>query len=216
MGLKPRLDCANSDLISSTKTVAIMQSVKLPVPSSKCQEPVGEPEVCDDVILICSKSAKRIGTKKAKHLTSEGTHHWQWRLMLPDVSYSEIVLEVRFSRKGQRSVSMNGHRVFDTTKWLSKQMSVGAHCFSLSESENHSFELLVDDVPFDELELWPRADRTPKVKTDHGPRTPKVKHVNSKGNVTTRMGKFFMGHNSEQSAFQVSLAPWHRARPGSF
>lgn len=183
-----------------------MQNLTLPVPSLKCQQPMGEPEVCDDVsrrsdehrptcdVEACWKPAKRIGSK----VSSIGRHvkcsmkSVSWRLILPTAAYREVLVEVQYSVRGRRCVLVNGQMVLDQTKPLSKRMNIaGKHSFNILESDDGSFELFVDGVPFDEIDLWPRCDATPKMKTEHGQKTPKAKNVNSKRNVTPILGLLF-------------------------
>merc|ERR1712224_961514 len=106
-------------------------------------------------------SAKRINksiVKEGKHLKCS-KQHVSWRLVLPVLGNQQMLLEVHSSLRGHRQVLIDGDVRFDTVDPSKKtfRIKVATHCFDFFESDDGIMKLLVDDVPFDDLESFQPA-----------------------------------------------------------
>jgi len=158
--------------------MAAVQGLKLPVPARKVyKHSVSAPDLeaeCSPVQSaqqVCARNSpmgKRLKWSKQR---------FTWRLSLPALGDHELVLEVQRSFRGRRRVLVNGLTRLDTRNPLSKMSFFfnlsDTHRFEFVENEDGTLKLLVDDVPFDDLQqcqttmAWAKAlDKAEKPKTE--------------------------------------------------
>merc|ERR1719420_2152436 len=136
-----------------------IQDLRLPVPARKVYR-IEKSSSSPDVLLTCSpkKSAKRVCASNS----SEGKRvKWSkqrvsWQLVLPELGDHEILLEVQRSLRGHRRVLINGFKRLDTLNPMTKISLnftlAGTHSLDFIEHHDGSLQLLVDGVPFEDLE----------------------------------------------------------------
>lgn len=147
--------------------MAPIQDLKLPVPKRPVYR-IERSTSSPDVVITCSPvmSVKR----KEVHNCSAGKRfkwskqHVSWRVALPALGDHEILLEAERSLRGHRRVLINGFPQLDTINPLEKIAVsfklAGTYKFDVIEHSDGRLQLLVDDVPFDELERCTSNQRT--------------------------------------------------------
>eukprot|EP00746_Dinoflagellata_sp_MGD_P162140 gnl/MRDRNA2_/MRDRNA2_89566_c0_seq1.p1 gnl/MRDRNA2_/MRDRNA2_89566_c0~~gnl/MRDRNA2_/MRDRNA2_89566_c0_seq1.p1 ORF type:complete len:179 (+),score=34.51 gnl/MRDRNA2_/MRDRNA2_89566_c0_seq1:23-559(+) len=157
--------------LGSSKLLSTMDNLKLPVTK------IEECSNGNDEIMASqpAKSARRICTNQSftGQFVKKSKQSVSWRLILPSLDYREVAVEIQHSMRGHLQVLINGNTYIDRSDGLKggkAHVKLADYSFDIVEIGNGSarcFKLIVDDVPFDELERWPHAEKTPKVRTTY-------------------------------------------------